>query len=241
MQNPWINFKKLQPYVLDIDKSWFDSYTDQIQKLASRKNESSSKELLLHDYLFHTDDIPFPYYGNSNTAKVVVLQANPGHDEMFYQRPDTAEILELDCKNLLHANDPGIYSMAVKYREWTYSNGIINGDWYWKRTRHLREQVGWENVARGIIYLEMFPYRSKKLHYPENLPPSQQYTFYLLRKMLEKHVFVIISRMESWWKENVPVLADYEYICRLRSRQNAALSPGNMKIEEYNSIVQLLK
>ncbi len=240
MQNPWINFKKVAPYILDIDQQWVADYENRIQKKVRRKVNKDSIKKIIDNHGLRTEAIPFPYYGNPVTAKVVVLQANPGYDRDFFQWSICADMLELDYQNLTHTPRPALYSMMPQYRQWSYKDGRSGTCWYWKRTKQLREIVGWEAVASGLMYMEMFPYRSIKLLYPEYLPPSQQYTFFLLRQLLAKNVWVVMTRMEHFWLENVPELRNYPNIAKLRSSLNVTLSEKNLGSPSFRAILARL-
>jgi len=240
MNNPWHKLVNKSPYILDIDRQWVEEYEANLQYIASRKKDMKLGEELLHNHRLRTDDVPFPYYGNPHSAKVVVLQANPGYALLRTDRPYCDEILELDYQNLFHLPKPPIYSMMPKYREWTYLHGQKGVCWYWKRTRKIREAVGWEKVASGIMYMELFPYRSVKLMYPKQLPPSQQYTFHLLRTMLQRNVWVIMTRMDSQWTENVPELKTHPRIASIKNRRSVYLSPKNLGEANFTSVVQSL-
>lgn len=241
MQNPWKALSNKSPYILSIDQQWFLDYQNKLLLKSSRIKEPAKRGTYLLTYKLWSEDVPLPYYGNPQTARVVVLQANPGHDFFSSKRLDQQKINELDCQNLFHTLDPGIYTMAEEFREYIYTDGTPGMCWYWKRTKRLREKVGWERVARGLIYLEMFPYRSKKWANPDRLPPSQEYTFYLLRQLLAKEVWVIVSRLERQWAKQVPELKEYKKLTRLNSHQNVTLSEGNMNHKAFNSICDSLK
>ncbi|NMC36387.1 hypothetical protein GYA49_05075 [Candidatus Beckwithbacteria bacterium] len=171
----------------------------------------------------------------------MVLQANPGHDMKWETNSLSSVILDYDRKNLLHENKIPLCYTQPKTAYWHYDDGRVNQDWYWKRTRTIREVVGWKAVAHKLMYLEMFPYRSIKLRYPKTLPPSQQYTFHLLREGLKRNVWVVITRMENHWLKNVPELINYDQVIRLNSKQNVSLSPGNMQEDCFTSICNALR
>jgi hypothetical protein len=239
MQNPWVHLKREAPYILDIDLPWLKEYEYTLKNAAFRKS-GAERETLLHNHRLCLEDVPFPYYGNPRTAKVVVLQANPGHDVIFPQRENYQKMMELDYQNLTHMPEIGIYSMTPEDREWRYTDGTIGKCWYWKRTRELREATDWERVAKGLMYMEMFPYRSVRLMYPKTFPPSQEYTFFLLREMLKKDIWVVITRMERFWLKYVPELNNYSKIVKLRSSQNVTLSSRNMKDNAFERIASAL-
>lgn len=156
------------------------------------------------------------------------MQANPGHDPLKEIDPLKNDIELLNKTNLLHQNKIPLFSFQNMYRTWEYKNGTMGECWYWRRTRELRELAGWQNVANKLMYLELFPYRSKKLFYPKTLPPSQEYTFQLLCEMLDRGVWVIVTRMKKQWLNNVPELETYGRLVSLNSSQNVTLSRRNI-------------
>ncbi len=242
MENPWNTLSKRQPYILDVDQEWVLEYQKKLQKIVSRYSGEEKKNKIIDTYSLHTEDIPFPYFGNPHTAKVIVLQANPGHDSKLSLRPDYQDIMDLDYKNLFHLNTPGIYSMTPKYREWVYTDGTASRCWYWMHTRGLHEHIGlnWENVANKVLFMEYFPYRSKRLLYPDQYPESQNYTFYLLRELMKKKAYVIMTRMERFWIKAVPELTDYPYYVKHKNPRGVYLSKKNLGSDHFEAIIKLL-
>lgn len=240
MNNPWYNLPLTAPYILDSDREWLEQYNQSLLKYANRKADPAINDKIIRDYSLRTEITPFPYYGDPHQATVMVLQANPGHDLEWETNSLSSLILDYDRKNLLHQNPIPLCYTQPETAYWHYNDGRKNEDWYWKRTRTIREVVGWEAVAKRLMYLEMFPYRSIKLRYPKTLPQSQQYTFHLLREALKRNVWVIITRMENHWLENVPELVNYPRKIHLNSKQNVTLSLGNMGNDNFISLCEAL-
>lgn len=240
MNNPWTELPKFAPFELLMDSEWISEYRRSLNKWVDRQGGSQANKLL-HDYSLRTDITPFPYYGDPAQAKVIVLQANPGYDPEWETNSLTPLILDLDRKNLLHQNELPLCYTQPKYAYWKYNDGRGNEDWYWKRTREVREKVGWEAVAKGVTYMEAFPYRSIKLMIPKILPPSQQYTFYLLREALKRNVWVVMTRMDRYWRENVPQLNEHHRIIKIKNRRSVYLSPGNMDQDAFEFLCEALK
>lgn len=239
MNNPWIELTEFAPFELPMDSEWISGYRRSLDKWVDRQSDSQASKLL-HDYALRTDITPFPYYGNPALAKVIVLQANPGYDPDWETNSLTPLILDLDRKNLLHQNELPLCYTQPEYAYWKYNDGRGNEDWYWKRTRAIREKVGWEAVARGIMYMEAFPYRSIKLMTPRTLPPSQQYTFHLLKEALKRNVWVVMTRMDRYWLENVPELKGYRKLAKLKNRRSVYLSSGNMDKDAFELLCEAL-
>ncbi len=236
MQNPWINLPTAKPYLLDIDQDWEQDYSRILEKRASKYDPERQKNFLSR-YKLHLEEMPIPYYGDPNLATVAILQANPGHDPKEQINPLVDEYLEYNRENLLHKNSRPLYSMSPHFRSWQYKDGTLGKCWYWKRTRELREVGGWEQISKKLIYLEFFPYRSISLFYPKKLPPSQEYTFALLREMIKRNVWIIATRMKSKWIEHVPELSGYERLLSLHSSQNVTLSRKNIG-DKFDDIIK---
>lgn len=241
MDNPWLKLPQFAPFILDCDKEWVEQYSKSLSRYANKRTDQSSREEILRNYSLRSEITPFPYYGDPDKATVMVLQANPGHDPEWETNSLSSVIFDYDRKNLLHQNKIPLWSTHPDTAYWFYNDGRQNIDWYWKRTRKIREVVGWEAIATKMMYLELFPYRSIKLRYPKALPPSQQYTFYLLRQALKRNIVVILTRMEKQWMENVPELVNYPSLIRLHSQQNVALTPNNMGEENFEKILFALQ
>ncbi len=239
MQNPWINLPITDPYLLDMDKQWEQEHFEVLLKRAN-KLIPELKEQFLSTYKLHLEVMPIPYYGNPSKATVIVLQANPGHDAKEDLNPHKAKYPELLRKNLLHTSQIPLFTMDPNLRSWTYTDGSKANCWYYERTRELREAVGWEKVAEKLIYLELFPYRSKRLFYPKRLPPSQDYVFQLLREMMNRGVWIISTRMKKQWEKNVPELINYEKLIVLHSKQNVTISRNNVG-DKFDKIIEILE
>ncbi len=227
MRNPWIDLPSKKPYLLELDRTWEQQYSEALYKRASKYDLQKRNEFISR-YELHLEETPLPYYGNPHNASVAVLQANPGHDPKEQINPLVEEYLERNRQNLIHGNDVPLYSLDPHYRSWQYNDDTTGECWYWRRTKELRDVVGWEKVAQKLTYLELFPYRSISLFYPKQLPPSQEYTFSLLREMTVRGVWIIATRMKKQWIKHVPELSGYERFLSLHSSQNVTLSRKNI-------------
>ena len=65
MRNPWSKLPTQSPYVLDIDRASIDKYN----------------ALHNNDEKIIVESIPEPFIGNPQSARVVLLNLNPGHSE----------------------------------------------------------------------------------------------------------------------------------------------------------------
>lgn len=242
MKNPWELLSLQPPYVLEIDKKWVQDYQDRIVKRSVRKDTKVEQDEFISRYSLELNAcLPFPYYGNPNSAKVLILQANPGVDTLWNIHPYKERILSNDRRNLLHELDIPIPSLSPEQRHWRYNNGQEGHCWYWKRTKEFQDELGWEVVAKSFCYMEFFPYRSISLFYPDTLPPSQQYTFYLLKEFIKKGLPIIVTRMKKKWLEYVPELVNYQYLYTLKSNQNVYLTKKNLGETAYYAIVKSIK
>ncbi len=66
MKNPWLKLNtEKPPYILNIDSKTIDEFNGR------RNNEN---------YKIRLDNLPTPYAGNFNKAKILLLQLNPGSE-----------------------------------------------------------------------------------------------------------------------------------------------------------------
>jgi hypothetical protein len=81
-------------------------------------------------------------------------------------------------------------------------------------------------VARGVLCAEYFPYHSKSFK-KGALLPSQEYTFDLVRRAIERGAVVLLMRSKRLWLDAVPKLVSYDRLFEANSSQCAHVSPNN--------------
>lgn len=108
--------------------------------------------------LFHTHLMPMPWVGNLRTAKVFLLQLNPGvgaHD--YFGEHRVPEYLAMLEANLKQRADHAFPFLGPEF-------GWHGGANYWqpKLNRVVESLDGdWTRVAAGIAVLELVPYHSR--------------------------------------------------------------------------------
>jgi len=115
-----------------------------------------------HDFepqQFHTHLMPMPWVGNLRTAKVFLLQLNPGvgaHD--YFGEHRVPEYLAMLEANLKQSEDHAFPFLGPDF-------GWHGGANYWqpKLKRVVDSLDGdWRRVAAGIAILELVPYHSRE-------------------------------------------------------------------------------
>lgn len=171
---------------------------------------------------FMLDSIPEPFIGNPKTAKVVFLGKNPGHsaDDAFHHQNDL-DLRHAMFQNLKHELDEySFYPLNPAFA----NTGV--GMWWSVRTRDLQEAVDWDwkLLATRIMVIEWFPYHSKYFSVPKCKCPSQDYSFHLVKRAIDKGVLVAGMRARKLWKESDPRLDGMPF---LKNPQCGHISRGN--------------
>jgi hypothetical protein len=182
--NPWLEpLPSEGPYVLDMDRKAIDRYNDSVR-------DPEAKIML--------GSIPEPFIGNPGSARVVLLNLNPGHSEKDEKDHRGAELQKAMFQNLRHeSQEYPFYPLNPAFKE----TGA--GRWWRKRTRQLREESGLDDrtFAKRLMVIEWFPYHSRKFAPLKHACKSQEYSFQLARKMLDRKLLVIRMRARKQWME----------------------------------------
>jgi hypothetical protein len=216
MKNPWYQLPHTEPYILKEDFpsiSTFNKRTD-------------------FNHAIQTNILPEPFLGNPTTAKVILLNLNPGFDDKDLSWHKQQEFVSENSKNLLHQSDPPFYLLNHKFKE---SGGFI---WWYKHLKQFIDLLGLDVVSRRFLCIEYFPYHSKQ-YKPMPVIPSQGYTFFLVREAMKQQTPMIMMRGERLWLSAIPELSDYPYN-RLHSAQNVSISKRNLSEGIFDSIARIL-
>jgi hypothetical protein len=205
MRNPWRHLPSKPPFVLPVDRPYVDVF-----------NRDAKKE-----YRIERDLLPEPFNGNID-APVVVLLLNPGVD-----RGDFAVNADRDFRKLVVGS---LRNPSRSRGHWFIGDdGDAPGAKWWRRaTGRLAERVGYARLARGVLTVEYFPYHSVKYSHSSLRLPSQEYTFSLVRRAIQRRAVIVIARGARQWFGAVPQLADHKPLFRLRSWQSTFISPRNL-------------
>jgi len=222
MKNPWFNQITKRHQVLDIDKPFIKAHNHIYRGDPTR--------------VIHEDLLPAPYLGFHN-APVVVLLANPGWDPKDYEVLKKPSIFQLELENL---NTEGGTPHFCLTEEFMNTPG---GDWWQKRTSSLAKVVGgYEVLAENLLAVELHGYHSKSWSAPLANFPSQAFSFYLVKKAIDRGALIITTRCRDYWLAGVPELVNYKnVISRTKSPRAAHLSQNNLGPSAYAKLVKALR
>lgn len=231
MENPWLKLNtEKYPYILDVDR-------EIINKINKRRFEA--------DYLIRLDNLPTPYAGDFNKAKILLLQLNPGSEILPGLEPtENHEFLiyrnlkDALTKSLLHKNmDFPFYWLNPEFM-------LTGGFKYWTRifSTVIKNKNDYKKIANKICCVQYFPYHSKKYQPINRILESQKYSFNLVKDFIKKsNRIVVLMRAEKKWLEAVPELKNNLYAA-LKSKINPVLTENNFKRQkDFNQFIKFLK
>lgn len=168
--------------------------------------------------------IPEPFVGKVTTAPVVVLQLNPGNDDMNAASHADPAFRAALLGNLRHAAaEWPFYFFDPRFRD-----SHPGGRWWIGKTRKLAEAVPLELLAHRLAVVEWFPYKSPKYRRGCRVR-SQEYGFSLVASAVERGALIVVARSVALWEASVPALRRYRRKLTLSSTQNVVLTPNNLK------------
>jgi len=221
MENPWKNLKKdNNEYIAECDKPFL----------------SSLRHKLKGDNELKFGPIPGPYTGDPENSVVYVLALNPGYTAGEDERI-CAEYEDIYINNLAHSNQefPFISFNPVFF-------GTPGQNWWKCKLGSIIKETSIETVSKFVFNVEYFPYYSKEYKSIGKILPSQEYTFYLVRKAIEEDKIIILMRSKKIWYEAMTELIDYPNKYVLNSPQNPVISPKNMGGEHiFYKIIEKIK
>ena len=208
MKNPWLNFNISGDMVHQLDRDSFSLHNASV----------------VADYKFLPQLAPEPWIGDPE-AKLLVLLANPGatRGDVLGKKQEGADLInQLSIANLNH---------SIKDYPHFFFNPILEGTdghtWYKKRFGHLIEATSAQNVSKKVLSCELVPYHSFSWKKPRVMPPTQSYTFEIVRNAIERGAVILIGRGKADWFKNVPELSKYKRYFQPASAQCAYISPKN--------------
>lgn len=216
MNNPWTCLREKSPYVLECDQQQIDAFNN-------TKN-------LHDDHKIHHDLFPEPYLGDPE-APVVILSLNPGyspddvkaHTQSSFAQASRDNLLHNRMRYPLHLLDPELPSSGQK--------------WWRRRFGALARHVGWESVACNVFVAEYFPYHTRKYAHCHLRLSSQDYTFSLVRRALQRKAFIICFRHVPQWHLTIPELKTYSRSVCVKNRQNPTVSHRNLQPDRFDEIL----
>ena len=191
---------------------------------------------VMSDYKFLSQLAPEPWIGDTN-AKLLVLLANPGatRGDVSGKKQKGADLInQLSIANLSH---------SIKDYPHFFFNPILEGTdghtWYKKRFQHLIKETDAQNVSKKILSCELVPYHSFSWKKPRVIPPTQSYTFEIVRNAIDRGAIILIGRGKADWFKNVPELSKYKRYFQPASSQCAYISPKNYG-KNYKEILKTI-
>jgi hypothetical protein len=220
-ENPWTRLPSDPPFVLPEDSAFVDRYNGKVKESLFR---------------LQIDSLPEPFIGNPKTARLVLLNLNPGHSPRDVEDHRKPKIKEIILANLHHeGSEYPFYALHPSF----LGTGVSE---YWRQyTRELQEasRLNDRTFSERVMVIEWFPYHSRKCRLAEKiLLDSQSYSFALAEAMLRKEgVQVIGTRAKRYWT----LAADaFNAVPFVRS-QRPWITAGNMDREVFKRILELLQ
>ncbi len=215
MENPWKKLSSQSPYVLSDDRD-----------VLSRINRIEN---------FEFDILPEPFLGFIDTAKVILLNLNPGFDEEdrpTHLRKDFVEALQRNIQQV--PSECPFYPLDSRFSETPVYR------WWNKKLRELIEECGRTTVSKNVACIEFFPYHSPSWRNLKQTIFSQQYNFYIVRQAMKDNKTILIMRARREWFSCIPELETYPHLLRLNSFQNVSVSKKNVSDKKFDGLVQLI-
>jgi hypothetical protein len=223
MENPWRNLCASEgTYILEMDRKYINDY-----------NAAQKKE----EVKVIVDSIPEPFIGNPMTARLVLLNLNPGHSRDDKKWHSDVAFQEAMFHNLRHeeCQKYPFYPLNPAFKE----SGA--GMWWRPLIRELQEETGLDDptFAKRLMVIEWFPYHSERSALPRKLVcESQMYSIQLAKQILQEERAVVVGmRSRGHW-----VKADqaFEEVRFLINKQRPYITKGNMALDLYGQIMEAL-
>ncbi len=206
MENPWGDLPTTAPYVLPADR-------ERVLAFNSRPSRLPHHRLQLHV-------LPEPYIGRID-APIVLLKLNPRYE------PDDARLAEDPrCRavwrsNALHQPLDYPFYPLDPFLAWTAS-----ARWWRRRLGRLIADFGEKLVADNLLCIESFPYRAIGSWTFKGVLPSQEYSFHLAERAMERGALILMANRESAWYRPVPALEGYPRLHPAKVKQGGYVTPG---------------
>jgi len=227
--NPWLSLPSLAPYVLPEDRLNLAAFNAKLRVGSAQRLDIETV-------------IPEPFAGAVTTARVLILQLNPGLDSKDAAAHADPQFRKALLANLRHENAQWpFYFLDPRFRD-AHPGGL----WWQAKTKKLAEVVPLEHLAERLAVVEWFPYKSRRYR-SGCAVRSQEYGFSLVSSAIERGALIVISRSRALWESSVPSLRSYQRQLTLASVQNIALTPNNVKYRGrktaagWNMLVEALR
>lgn len=225
MPNPWLELLLKRPYILKQDLA-------RITKINNKRSAKGGSA-----YRINLNSLPEPYIGDPQTARVILLNLNPGdvdEDRQAHRKPTFRTAI---LSNLQHERQEyPFYPLDPKLASTPCAQ------WWLKHLRELFEKdkggLDKKTVAQRLCVIEWFPYHSQKTRLPINrVCLSQDYSFDMARRALGTALVVGMRARNRW----TAVDPRFKSVPFLKNPQNFYISVGNAGEELFHRIVAALR
>jgi hypothetical protein len=214
-ENPWEALPRQAPYIAPADRVLVDAAFQQ-------------------RYSLECGVLPVPFIGDSRSAPVVLLQLNPGYDEL-----DPEDEVEIDgyaeaLRAAMVFSSDGFFPLDRRFKR-------TNGAFWWRpRLGQLIEACGREAVFRGLACIEYFPYHSATWGWPPDVP-SQDFTFAAVRSALARGAILVLMRGRAAWVSKIPALPHHPNVISHRVPRSSYLTAATLEQAGFDRVVHALK
>jgi hypothetical protein len=214
MSNPWSDLSLTPPFSLDKDKKALEK---------NKHQDGTFSELRL-------EVLPVPFLGSLEKAQVVLLNLNPGfvNEDLEYIKDN--DYVEQNRKCLTFESDYPLFYLDPRF---SYTAGY---KWWYMRLKFFVEKFGNKIVSEKFMCIEYFPYHSRGFKKINELLPSQEFSFALVKKAIESNKLIVVMRSKKLWLENISELENYPYI-ELKNPRSPYISRNNMTEKEFNTLL----
>lgn len=218
-ENPWTELRLSGgPYVPEQDRCAVQEF--------NKETEDEDKKI-------HLELWPEPYLGDPD-APVVLLNANPGYDELDLLAHKKPAFAQKARQNLLHGLNKTDYPFYLLDPDLTFAPGF----WWWRKT--LKDLIDHDKskpieerlkiVAKRVFCVEYFPYHSKNYGWPDGKKyklKSQQYSVDLVHDAIKRKALILILRKKKRWLAAVEGLENYPHCYTATAARNAQVTNNN--------------
>jgi len=210
LSNPWDGFQYSTEMVHPLDVA-----------AVSRHNQTSKPE---YQFLLHL--APEPWIGNLK-GNLLVLYANPGATQDNLNRViqnNHTLVINKSIQNLNQTN-----SEFPHFHFDPELKGTEGANWFESKYKWLLDATSRKALASNLITCELAPYHSVKWKVPRVMPPTQEFTYQIIRDGIERNAVILLARSAKIWIHHIPELEKYPRVYRPNSI-NASISPNNYPV-----------
>jgi hypothetical protein len=226
MENPWasLGFKYIHPD---------DEYLYRQHNAKAKKAHQIERGLP-----------PLPYVGDPRTARAILLAKNANYDEQDEEeaiaRPalftENEKSLTFESAYPFFYLDPQ-FAGTTGYTWWAQVLGPLVAT----TLQAAPPGTSGQDILARIACLQSHPYRSRESIDLKEPFPTQAWTCHLAREAAARPgvVFVMMGNASRWLLD-VPALGRGAKVVRLNNVRKPYVTPGNMSVEDFDSLVRVL-